>query len=143
MMRRTLIALFLATLFAAAPPAGAESKDGWPTTPAGTMARGWVDAFSTSEVAMKEFNARNLAPKSLEKKGMEERVVAYRKLKEKYGKLMLGSVVKSEPNELTVKLIASDASSASWVFTVQKEAPYKLISVGMLEQRSHFGGFHH
>ena len=136
--------LFLALVSVSTLPAGAATtKDGWPDTPAGAMARGWVEAFSTGDSAMKAFNTKNLASESLAKRGVEERVVSYRKLREKYGKLMLGSVVKSERTELTVKLIASDAKTSGWVFTVQKEAPYKLVSVGMLEQHGHFGGFHH
>lgn len=143
MLRRTL-AILAVTVLASFPAGAAPSKDGWPDTPAGTMARAWVEAFSTGEAAMKEFNQKNLASESLAKKGIEERVVSYRKLRDKYGKLMLGSVVKSERTELTVKLIAADATQSGWVFTVQKQAPYKLISVGMLERHGHFGsGFHH
>lgn len=144
MLRRIAGSFALVSLIALPLMAAAASKDGWPGTRAGAMARQWVEAFSTSEAAMREFNSKNLAPRSLEKKSLSERVESYRKLRDRFGKLMFGSVVKSQPTELTVKLIASDASTQSFVFTVQKEAPHKLISVGMLERRNHgFGGFHH
>ena len=119
-------------------------RGGWPDTRAGELARGWVTAFSSGEPAMKEFLAQRLAPKSLESKSMPQRIVRYRELRQTYGKLELISVVKSLPEQLTVKLMSSDAKRHEFVFTAQTEAPYKLVSVGIKEPGHFgFGGFGH
>jgi hypothetical protein len=72
---------------------------------------------------------------------MDERLRTYRKNRERFGRLVLGSVVESKPAELRVKLIASDASSHVFVFKVEDRPPRKLLSVGMLETVRH--GFGH
>ena len=119
-------------------------RGGWPDTRVGKLARGWVAAFSSGEAAMKEYLTTHLAPASLADKGVPRRIERYRDLREKYGKLELASVVKSSPEKLTVKLMASDATRHEFVFTAQSEAPYKLVSVGIREA-GHFGhgGFGH
>jgi hypothetical protein len=162
-MRRTIPALFAATLFAsilfATPiPAGAASqapppssehsragpdREGWPDSRAGELARGWVHAFSTGEPEMKAFLASEMAPASLHDRKVPQRIEKYRTLREKYGKLSLVSVVKETPGELTVKLIDSDSATHDFVFTVQPASPFKLVSVGILEMGHGFGGFHH
>ena len=124
------------------PAAQVTDRGVWPDTRAGELARGWVTAFSTGEPAMKEFLAQHLAPKSLESKSMPQRIVRYRELRGTYGKLELISVVKSAPEELTVKLMSSDAKRHEFVFTAQTEAPFKLVSVGIKEP-GHFGVFGH
>jgi hypothetical protein len=127
---------------AAARPA-AESKrsqDGWPDTRAGARASGWVEAFSTGEDAMRAFLKMNMAEAALADRGIPKRIESYRKMRERLGALVLGSVDKSEPYKLTVALLAEDASVHRFVFTVQEKAPHKLISVGMLEHRMGHGG---
>jgi hypothetical protein len=115
------------------------AREGWPDTPAAEKGRGWVEAFSTGEQAMRAFLSNEMAPKSLEGRNVKQRVENYRTLRERYGKLVLGSVEKSTPAELTAKLMASDGSSHTFIFTVQPEPPHKLVSVGIRE-RSHGGG---
>lgn len=127
----------------AAPAPRAADRGGWPDTRVGELARGWVAAFSSGEAAMKEYLAAHLAPKSLESKSVPQRIERYRDLREKYGKLELASVVKSEREKLTVKLMASDATRHEFVFTTQGEAPYKLISVTIREFGHGHGGFGH
>jgi hypothetical protein len=109
----------------------------------GELARGWVTAFSTGEAAMKEYLTVHMAPKSLESKSVPQRIERYRDLREKYGKLELVSVVKSERDRLTVKLMASDATRREFVFTAQDEAPHKLVSVAIREFAHGHGGFGH
>jgi hypothetical protein len=118
-------------------------RGGWPDTPAGELARGWVVAFSAGEAAMKEYLAANLAAKSLETRTVPQRIERYRDLREKYGKLELASVVKSEREKLTVKLMASDATRHEFTFTAQGKAPYKLKSVAIREFGHGHGGFGH
>lgn len=120
------------------------SRDGWPQTRAGELARLWVEAFSTSEAAMRTFNEKYLTPQSLAKRSVVKRTEGYRKLREQYGPLMLASVVKSTPGEVTVSLMDADGSAHEFIFAVQAEPPHKLVSVSIREQRHHgFGGFHH
>jgi 5-methyltetrahydrofolate--homocysteine methyltransferase len=59
--------------------------EGWPDTRAGVMARGWVQAFSSGEPAMKAFLASSMAERSLAAKPLPQRVERYRDLREKYG----------------------------------------------------------
>jgi hypothetical protein len=127
--------------------AAAAAPASWPATRAGELARGWVTAFSTGEDAMREFLDQNMAAKSLEERDTRTRVEKYQSLRDQYGKLQLDAVIKSEPGELTARLLDSDAKSHEFVFVVQTEAPYKLRSVSMREQmhglHGMFGGFHH
>ena len=119
------------------------SLDGWPDTQAGARARGWVDAFSTGEDAMRAFLQKCMAEQALTDRGVPKRIESYRKMRERLGSLVLGSVDTSEPYKLTVALMAEDASVHRFVFTVQDKAPHKLISVGMLEHRMGHGGHGH
>ena len=96
---------------------------------------------------MRDFLDKNMAPRSLQERNLHTRVERYRTLREQYGKLQLAAVVKSAPNELTVKLLDSEAKSHEFTFTVQAEPPFKLLSVSMREKvpglHGMFGGFHH
>lgn len=122
----------------------ATASDGWPDTRAGEVARAWVEAFSAGEPAMREFNLKWLTRGSLERKSMDERLEVYRKGRDRFGKLVLASVIKSTPGELTVSLLDSDAAAHEFIFAVQTAAPFKLVSVSLREQQAggHFG-FHH
>ena len=156
-MRRTMriglaVCLMLAAALVAVSGASAAAKDstklaaareGWPDTKAAARARGWVVAFNTGEKAMKEFLANEMAPKSLESRSLNQRVEKYQALREKYGKLALGSVVKSTPAELTVKLMDSSGSLHTFIFTAETEAPYRLVSVGIREGGHGGHGFGH
>lgn len=113
-------------------------REGWPDTRVGELARGWVSAFSVGPDSMKAFITHHLAASSLASKGVAQRVERYLDLREKYGTLTLVSVVKAEGPKLTAKLMASDATSHEFVFTAQDEAPYHLVSVGIMEP-GHFG----
>lgn len=144
-MRRTMIAcvpllLILTGSFAPSASGGAadSSRQGWPATRVGRLSQGWVAAFCAGESAMRDFLAREMAPNSLKETGVSKRVERYRDLREKYGRLELVSVVKSEPGKLTVKLMDADGSPHDFVFTAQAAPPFKLVSVGIVE-RSHFG----
>ena len=151
-MRRMIAVALALTLTALSPTAWAQSTppasaDAWPATRAGQLARGWVTAFSTGEVAMREFLDKNMASQALHERNTRVRVEKYRTLREQYARLQLASVVKSTPGELTAKLIDADAKSHEFVFVVQTTAPFKLVSVSMREKASGihgmFGGFHH
>lgn len=158
-MRPTLVVGLLLALILTVPLASASgpkaspkgatkrpaSRDGWPETRAGALARRWVEAFSTGEDAMRKCYAEDLTPESLAKKGMDTRIEVYRKNRERFGKLMLGSVVESKENQLTVKLMATDVSVHEFIFDVQAKPPYKLVAVSMREYQSMHGfhGFHH
>jgi len=120
------------------------SRDGWPDTRAGELARAWVEAFSSGEAAMREFNLKSLSQESQAQKGADQRIATYRKNRERFGKLVFASVVKSTPGELTVELMDADAAPHEFTFAVQTTPPYKLVSVSRRERRhsGHFG-FHH
>lgn len=121
------------------------AREGWPDTPVGARARGWVEAFSTGEDAMRAYLKANMSERKLAKRTMAQRTENYRKLRERYGKLMLASVTSETQDELKVTLMASDASTHGFVFAVEREAPHLLASVSIVQKGfSHGGGgFHH
>jgi hypothetical protein len=128
----------------AARPTG---PDGWPSTRAGEMGRGWVTAYCAGEDSMRGFLSRNMAPKNLEEKNVSVRVQKYKDLHDQYGRLQLDSVEESTPGKVTVKMLDADAKSRTFIFTIQDGPPYKLVSV-MIRQpmdgiHGLFNGFHH
>lgn len=142
-----LLSLPLAAVPAESPRARAGdttgSRDGWPDTPAGAMGRRWVDAFSAGEESMREFNRTWLAKESLAERGIEQRTESYRRMRGRFGKLVLAGVVKSAKYELSVRLLASEGSTQVFTFRVRPKPPHQLVSVGLLEHRGHgFGGVH-
>lgn len=120
----------------------AASRDGWPDTKAGARASGWVEAFSTGEDAMRAYLKENMAEQTLAEKGVAKRIESYRKLRERLGALVLGSVEESAPYKITVSLLGEDATVHRFVFAVQDQAPYKLVSVSMFDRAHGHGGGH-
>ena len=120
-------------------------KDGWPDTPAGLFAAGWVEAFATGEKAMQAFLESHLSQESLAKKPMSERLESYRSAHDRLGALTLVSVDKSEAAELTAVLLGEDAKRYPFEFKVQPKAPHYLISINMTDTRhgGHGGGHGH
>jgi hypothetical protein len=116
-------------------------QDGWPDTPAGLMAFEWTEAFSSGEKAMQKFYETRLNKESLAKRPMSERLDMYRSAREKLGTLTLAEIEESNPAELTAALLAEDATRHRFVFKVQPEAPYYLISVSTFDTRH--GGHGH
>lgn len=114
---------------------------GWPDTPVGRVAGGWVEAYGSGEKQMKAFLEKNLTAKSLEEHPMDARLESYRDLYERMGTLMIQEIVESSDDELTVVLLAEDASRHRFIFRVEEEAPHRLVSVGSL-QHGHGGGHH-
>lgn len=115
-------ALILAVLLLAAAPS-------WPNTPAGAMAKQYVDAFA-SEQAMRAFLLRNPTDRST-----DERLATYRESKKKFVTLQLASVVSSKPSQLVAKLVSKDGKSYEFTFNVEPAPPHKLVSITRVEQR--------
>jgi hypothetical protein len=117
--------------------------DGWPATRAGEIAHRWVRSFNTGEKAMKECLTDIMATESLKKTAMPARVERYRDLRERFGTLTLVSIDSSDPYKVSATLAATDLSQRHFTFEVQTRAPYKLLTVSMMEP--HFGthGFGH
>jgi hypothetical protein len=129
--------------FSAGPPAApAAAGDGWPATPAGAVARRWVEAFSKGDEAMRRCLSETLAPESLAERSLDLRMETYRENHDRFGTLTLATVDSSAPGELKVTLLAADLSKHKFIFKAQTEAPYKLISVARIETQmmSHGGG---
>jgi hypothetical protein len=131
-----------------AKPAAARSDlaravaDGWPDSREGELAFRWVNAFGRGDSAMRAFYLADLAEKSLAEKGMEARLGRYRELRERFGTLALGSVVKAVPGELTVRLLDADAATHTFIFKAETAPPFRLLSVGIQQQvpGGHGGG---
>ena len=121
-------------------------KSEWPDAKVGQMARGWVEAFALGDSAMRALDMKALSKESLAKRGVEERIVSYRKLHERFGKLTLVTVVEQAPEELTASLLDSDLAAHEFTFEIEPAEPYRLASVSMKEVvhgHGGFGGFHH
>ena len=89
---------------------------------------------------MIEFFETSLTEEKLEKRPMKERIESIEGLREKLGDLMLGKVIDSEPNKLTVTLLTEDATSARFVFEVEEKAPHNLVSISIVQRGGHGGG---
>ena len=97
-------------------------------------------AFAAGDSAMRAFQHSELSPESLARRSDQERAASYRKLRDQYGTLTLGSVVKSTPEELAVKLLDSDAKSHEFIFKVKPGTPTRLESVAMKQSHFSHGG---
>lgn len=117
-------------------------EEGWPDTPAGRMAFEWVEAFSSGEKAMQAFLESHMSKESLAKKPMSERLATYRSARERIGSLTLADIEESNPTELTAALLAEDATRHRFVFKVQPEAPYYMVSVSTFDTRHGGHGGH-
>ena len=90
--------------------------------------------------------SENLSKESIAKRSLDERLTSYRKLKARFGSLVLASVVRSTPTEAEVMLAAADLSTWNFTFTVEKEPPHHLASVTFKDrvmQGGHGGGYSH
>jgi len=108
-------------------------RDGWPDTPAGVMAGGWVRAFDGGEKAMRAFLEAHVPDSLMTARPLGERLASYRALRERYGDLMLESVVESKPHQLTAMLIADDARTHRFTFDVEARPPHGLVKVAILQ----------
>ncbi len=108
-------------------------KEGWPDTPAGIVAYGWIKAFNTDEEAMHKFLADNLTSESLADRPMTARMTSYRSLVEKYGTLMFIDTVESKLSELTATIMAEDTSQHRFIFKVEETKPHQLDMVGIVQ----------
>ncbi len=117
-------------------------KEGWPDTPAGLMAYEWVEAFGSGDKAMQAFLETHINPEQLKKRSMSERLTSYRGARERLGSLTLADIDESKPTELTASLLSEDASRHKFVFKVEPQAPYYMISINTFENRfvGHGGG---
>jgi hypothetical protein len=105
----------------------------WPQTRVGLLAHQWVEAFSSGEDAMRAFLTRELAPASLEQRGVDERLESYRASHQRFGSLTLASVGASSAGMLELTLNAADGSPHDFTFEGQTDAPFKLLSVKQTE----------
>jgi hypothetical protein len=119
-MKRLAIVLVLTLPLYAAP---------WPDTKVGTLAKRWVQAFNRGEDAMRKFLSESMAEESLRQRSAEERIATYKKTLERFHTLEFTSVVRSTPAELEVRLTDSAKVAHDFIFEVQKESPFKLLSV--------------
>jgi hypothetical protein len=117
----------------------------WPESREGALARGWVEAFSAGEEAMRRFWNENLAASSLAAKSMDERVASFRSLKERLGTLRLVEIVDATiAHELTVKLADAHGNEHEFTFHLEAAEPYKMTGlVARLTERHGFGFFSH
>jgi len=121
---------------ASAPPslAAGGPPPTWPRTRPGESARRWVEAFSAGEDAMRDCLDREMAPGTLAQRSTDERLTSYRSLRRRLGRLELVSVARTSTEEVEAWLRASDGSLHDFLFSVQTEPPFKLLSVKILER---------
>jgi len=158
-MRRSVSWFVVLVLVAASPAAFAARADstrvarrptgpveaGWPDSRAGTLGWKWVTAFNSGPEAMRHFYEEDLAASSRADRNVEVRLARYRELKKQFGSLAFASVASADSAEVKVELLDADLASHTFIFKSEKSAPWKLLSVGMLQTipGGHGGGFHH
>ena len=132
---RALMAKFM-EMHGMAPRAPQTATSAWPPTDAGTLARGWVDAFNEGEPAMRKFLAANLAPESLAERDLDTRMTTYRGNRERFKTLRLTAVGRSTADVLDATLAAADGTRHEFTFETRAR---KLTAVKRREQH---GGHH-
>ena len=137
-LRLAVATVFSLSLASPGTAAETESAPAWPATRVGDVAKGWVTAFNGGEKAMREFLSARMSAKALADRPVPDRIERYLELRESYGRLQLERVVKSEPYELTVKLLDADARPKEFIFKSEEKSPWKLASVSIKQP-----GFHH
>ncbi len=139
------LAVVAVTPVASADPQNARAMDqGWPDTPAGRVAAGWVEAFAGGEEAMRDFLTAHVAKDSLKTRPLETRMRSYRNLHDRTGDLVLAGIEASARHELTVVLLAEDASRHRFRFNVGGKPPHALLQVAILQHAAtHHGGHGH
>ena len=108
------------------------AEKNWPSTPAGTVAKGWVTAFNGGDGPMRQFIAGKMAGDG---RRVEERMKSYRKLRKEMKTLMFVRVDDAAQYELDVTLADAAGDEHQFTFRVQPKAPHKLELVGRLEYR--------
>ena len=150
-MRPTLVACLLLLLvvpaaLGAAPKTPVPASGDWPATPAGAFASDYVTAFNAGDDAMKAFYRQSFAPESLVVRPPEKRLSRYRDLREKFGTLAFGGVVKDSAGTLSVRLLDADAVPHEFTFEIGATRPVRLQKISMKQTimgHGGFGGFHH
>ncbi len=94
-------------------------------------------AFGAGEKAMREFLTLNIAAEALTKRGVDERIKGYEKLRDQFGTLKVSKILSSTPGEIEAILIARDGSEHEFIFTGQKKAPFKLLSIAYRLKQHH------
>lgn len=89
---------------------------------------------------MRKFLAENIAASSLATKGVDERIVTYRMLRERLGSLTLASVIEERPDALDVSLADAQGTEHEFTFEIESQEPRKLRSIvgRLVEQHSMF-----
>jgi hypothetical protein len=108
---------------------GATAEEAWPSTRAGELARGWVEAFDTGEPAMQKFIAEGFAPSKHAKESIDERLASYRKLREQLGSLSFARVLHEEEGVLEVGLVDADGTEQEFTFEIERDPPQKLATI--------------
>ena len=114
-----------------APRAKQTATSAWPATDAGTLARGWVEAFNAGEPQMRAFLAANLAPESLAERDVDTRITTYRSNRERFQTLRVTAIGNSTADVLDTTLTAGDGSKHEFTFETKAR---KLVVVKRREQ---------
>lgn len=134
--------LTLAITFFVLATSVAHRSDGRAASPRATPSlaermRQYTIAFGAGENAMRDFLTLNIAPEALTKRGVDERMKGYGKLRDQFGTLKVSTILSSKPGEIEAVLIARDGSEHEFIFTGQQKAPFKLFSIGYRQKQHH------
>lgn len=116
------------------PDSEIKQTDKFPDTPAGKVAKAYVEAFSAGEKQMRDFITKNISEQKLKERPLEARLTSYRSLKERLGSLKLFGIVFSSPNELELRLIDSSGEKKDFTFELESKTG-KLLKVSFKEMR--------
>lgn len=114
----------------ATPTAGAAE---WPPTPAGHVARKFIEAFhAPDEAVMREFTLEWRDEASLQRMSLEARMTQFRQMRDQLGTLEIGVI--RESSDFEVEVLARSEKFGMWVsmtFQLLEKPPHKLAHFSM------------
>ena len=97
-------------------------------TPQNAAIAEYLKTFNSGDAArMRQFYERSVVPNPA--RTMDERMEVYNRLKGDLGSLSIVSVEAAEANRVAVKIQSSAGNPVTITFTVEPQAPYRLVSI--------------
>jgi len=106
----------------------------YPATRAGEIARAYFEAFNSGDPEkLRTFEEAYRSAGALQKRPADQRVTRLLALREQTGNLNPAKVLNEKPNSLTITVLAAKADMwANCTFSIEEEAPHKLVSVAIM-----------
>jgi CubicO group peptidase (beta-lactamase class C family) len=123
--------LFAVLLLLPAPSGAAvpESTLRWPDTEVARHARAWLDAYNQGEDAMRAVYRDHYSATALASRPVDERLGAYRQMREDHGALTPTTIGAASENGIQVDVRTADGTMLSLGFEAEPQAPHKILGM--------------